>query len=110
MPTARLLTMIAFACFVAVSACEGNSTVDASTRGTVERTTTIWSQPRAVDRVPPSQRPAREPSDSRPAMSRPPVERVNETRAPARPKPAPAAPTPPPPSNYEDGCGRPLIS
>lgn len=110
MTTARLLSMIAFACLVAVSACEQNAKVDAAPRATIERATTIWSQPKAADRVPPSQRPARAPSDSRPAMSIPPAERVNETRAPARPKPAPAAPTPPPPSNYRDGCGRPLIS
>lgn len=109
MPAARLLAMIAFACLVALPACERKPKADAAPRKTFERSMTIWSQPKAVERLPPSQEATPAPSKSRPAMSLPPAERVNETRAPAQPKPAPAAPTPPP-SGYQDGCGRPLIS
>ncbi len=108
MTTGRLLSMIALASLVAASACEQRANVDAPPRTTVERATTVGSQPRAVERAP-SQQAAPEPVPSGPTMSAPPLERINESRPRPIPTPPPATPTPAP-SSYEDGCGRPLNS
>lgn len=109
MPKAMLITMTVGACLVVMIGCR-DQPVDAPAEATKadQRTTRIWSPPAAPTKTDQdaSTRPDVEPAE--PAMSLPPGEDARQRSTPA---PAPRAPTPPqPPSQYTDGCGRPLIT
>ena len=110
MPRAMLLTTAAFACLVLALGCEGDRKAPDPPRNTTKRTTTTLARPpvqRPVDAAPVSVPKTVEPE---PAMTTPPVENVVDTPAFApKPPPSPAVPRRPP-SQYRDGCGRPLVA
>jgi hypothetical protein len=104
--TALLAT--ALACLVLALGCERASKAADAPRNTTERTTTIWAPPpvqQASDLEPVS---APEPPQPEPAMSTPPTNEVLDAPTPSS-EPVPAAPRQRP-SQYEDGCGRPLVT
>ena len=100
-----LLTTAALAWFVVALGCQSERRAPSSPRGVLEQTTTIWASP-------PNPTPNATPSspEPEPAMTTPPIEEVVDSPAftPA-PTPAPLAPRKPP-SQYRDGCGRPLVA
>lgn len=101
-----LLTTTAIACLVVALGCERG--VADPPRNTVERPATIWASPpirRANDSELIS---APEPPQPEPNMSTPPANEALDAPPPSR-EPTPAAPRRSP-SQYEDGCGRPLVT
>jgi hypothetical protein len=94
-----LLTTAALACLVVALGCQRERKALDSPRKSIERTTTIWASP-----------PSAPAADPAPMMTTPPVEEVVDTPA-FTPDPTPATLAPSrPPSQYRDGCGRPLVA
>lgn len=107
MPRATLRTTIMLACLALALGCReaaGREAVRAP--NTIERSTTIWAPP-AQGPGEPRPETVSEPSTPAPAMSIPPNDETVESpsssperwQAPRRP-----------PSQYVDGCGRPLVA
>lgn len=94
-----LLTTAALACLVVALGCQRERKALDSPRKSIERTTTIWTSP-----------PSAPAADPEPMMMTTPVEEVVDTPA-FTPDPTPATLAPSrPPSQYRDGCGRPLVA
>jgi hypothetical protein len=106
MPRTTLRTTTALACLVLALGCERASKAAGAPRNTIERTTTISAPPsiqQASDLEPVS---APEPPQPEPAT--PPINEALDAPTPSS-EPVPAAPRQRP-SQYEDGCGRPLVT
>jgi hypothetical protein len=102
-----LLATAVFACFVVMAGCRDRTVEQpAAERRVVHRSTAPWAPPVTAVKAEPT--PIPEPATPEPAMSIPPEDEAMDTPA-AAPEPTPAAPLPPP-SQYEDGCGRPLVT
>lgn len=109
MPKATLITTTALACLVLALGCGDRPLQQpAPVQKTTHRSTTIWSPAATPNDVEPKTQPRPSPAAPKPTMSAPPVEEALDAPASA-PKPRPATPRPPP-SNYRDGCGRPLVA
>jgi hypothetical protein len=81
-----------------------------SPRKSIERTTTIWASPPSAPAADPAPSVAPKSAEPEPMMTTPPVEEVVDTPA-FTPDPTPATLAPSrPPSQYRDGCGRPLVA
>jgi len=110
MPRPTLLATTTVACLVVALGCERGTKAADPPRKPFERTTTIWAPPpihQASDLVPVSEP---KPAQPEPAMSTPPADEVPDApRSAPEPSRVPATPSRPP-SQYEDGCGRPLVT
>ncbi|MBW2403999.1 MAG: hypothetical protein JRF42_09350 [Deltaproteobacteria bacterium] len=82
-----------------------------SPRKSIERTTTIWASPPSAPAADTAPSVAPKSAEPEPMMTTPPpVEEVVDTPA-FTPDPTPATLAPSrPPSQYRDGCGRPLVA
>jgi len=106
MPRTTLLATTALACLVVVLGCERG--IADPPRDMTERTTTIWASPPIQQASDSELISAPEPPQPEPTMSTPPANEALDALPPSR-EPTPAAPSRSP-SQYEDGCGRPLVT
>jgi hypothetical protein len=109
MPKAMLTAMTVLACLVVILGCRDRPVDDPDVaQEAIRRSTTIWT-PEVAPSKPqrtPSVRPESEAPE--PAMSTPPPEATPDP--PAAAPPAQHTPRRRAPSNYTDGCGRPLVA
>lgn len=108
MPKTTLLATTAVTCLVLALGCGRRTKAADPPPNTIERTTTIWAAPpiqQVSDSEPMS---APKPAQPEPAMSMPPTNEAFDAPA-LSSEPVPATPREPP-SEYEDGCGRPLVT
>jgi len=110
MPRALLLTTAALACFVVALGCQRERRVPSPPHRSDGQTTIILGSPPAPRATDTASGVVPEAPASEPAMSAPPVEDIIDAPAstPAS-MPAPSAPGRGP-SQYRDGCGRPLVA